>query len=51
MNTPSTLGGNWQWRLPAEGWGAELAEKLHREMETYQRLKKPASRVKKRTSL
>jgi len=38
MNTPSTLGGNWRWRaLPGE-FSPELAARLHREMEIYQRL-------------
>ncbi len=38
MNTPSTLGGNWQWRaLPGFG-SPELAARLHRQMELYERL-------------
>jgi 4-alpha-glucanotransferase len=28
MNTPSTLGGNWQWRLREEMLTEELAEEL-----------------------
>jgi 4-alpha-glucanotransferase len=28
MNTPSTLGGNWTWRLSADDLTPELAEKL-----------------------
>ena len=46
MNTPSTLGDNWQWRaLPGQISDA-LAEKLYRYMEMYGRvregMKKPA---------
>ena len=38
MNTPSTLGGNWQWRaLPGEITG-KLAKKIYRSMEMYGRL-------------
>ena len=28
MNTPSTLGGNWTWRVSADTWTPELAETL-----------------------
>ncbi len=38
MNIPSTLGGNWQWRVLPGACTAELAKKLHRDMEVYQRL-------------
>ncbi len=40
MNTPSTLGGNWQWRMLPQTDTAALAEKLHRDMAVYHRLKK-----------
>ncbi len=38
MNTPSTLGGNWQWRALPGSFSPRLARRLHREMEVYQRL-------------
>jgi 4-alpha-glucanotransferase len=43
MNTPSTLGGNWQWRMLPGAATAELAAKLRRQMELYQRLPAPRS--------
>ena len=39
MNIPSTLGGNnWRWRTAPGTYGEELARRLRREMEIYQRL-------------
>ncbi|MEG1849779.1 MAG: 4-alpha-glucanotransferase, partial [Oscillospiraceae bacterium] len=38
MNTPSTLGANWCWRMPAEAGLPALAEKLRRQMTVYRRL-------------
>ena len=38
MNTPSTLGTNWKWRALPGSYGKELAKRLHREMQVYQRL-------------
>ena len=38
MNTPSTLGGNWQWRCPTGCFTPALARRLRREMKVYQRL-------------
>ncbi len=38
INTPSTLGGNWRWRALPGDCSPELADRLHREMEIYQRL-------------
>lgn len=38
MNTPSTLGENWRWRALPEDCSPELADRLRREMEIYQRL-------------
>lgn len=38
MNTPSTLGGNWQWRALPGAYGEKLAGRLHRQMEVYERL-------------
>jgi 4-alpha-glucanotransferase len=43
MNTPSTLGGNWQWRMLPGAATADLAAKLRRQMELYQRLPAPRS--------
>lgn len=41
MNTPSTLGGNWQWRALPEAMSAGLARRLYRETAAYQRLPRP----------
>lgn len=38
INTPSTLGGNWQWRARPGFASNELAEKLHRKLALYHRL-------------
>lgn len=38
MNTPSTLGGNWQWRLPKDGCTTSLAEKIKNLTKLYGRL-------------
>lgn len=40
MNTPSTLGGNWQWRALPGSFDGKLARRLRREVEVYQRLPK-----------
>ncbi len=37
MNTPSTLGGNWQWRLTSEQLTAELSAELRRLVKLYSR--------------
>lgn len=40
MNIPSTLGGNWRWRmLPGQASG-KLARKIHKQMELYRRIPK-----------
>ena len=41
INTPSTLGGNWQWRALPGFDSPELARRLHRQMELYERLPAP----------
>ncbi len=38
MNTPSTLGGNWEWRIDAGALTNELAAKLKEMVVTYNRL-------------
>lgn len=38
MNTPSTLGTNWRWRMLPGAAGPELAARLRHQMELYQRL-------------
>lgn len=38
INTPSTLGGNWQWRMKKDGFTKELAEKMRDMAELYGRL-------------
>lgn len=37
MNTPATLRGNWRWRCRADALTAELAERLRRMVELYER--------------
>ncbi len=44
MNTPSTLGGNWQWRLTEGALYPALARRLRREMAVYQRLPRSAGK-------
>ena len=46
MNTPSTLGDNWQWRALPGSYGEKLARRLYRETRVYQRL---ARRTRKET--
>ncbi len=38
MNTPSTLGGNWQWRVTKEMLADELAERIYELTRIYDRL-------------
>ena len=38
LNTPSTLGSNWQWRTLPGTFHEELSRQLRREMEIYQRM-------------
>ena len=45
MNVPSTVGSNWRWRMAADALNPALAEKLHRQMELYQRLPKAAGKA------
>lgn len=40
MNTPSTLGGNWQWRLPANACTSSLADKILKLTKMYGRTNK-----------
>jgi len=40
MNTPSTVGGNWKWRMLPGAASEKLAQRLRREMDLYQRLGK-----------
>ena len=40
MNTPSTLGNNWQWRTLPGTFDEKLSRRLYREMRVYQRLPK-----------
>ena len=42
MNTPSTLGGNWEWRAKADEIDNKLAKRLYKYMEMYGRLRKSA---------
>lgn len=41
MNTPSTLGNNWRWRMLPGAATPALARKLRRQMVLYQRLPNP----------
>ena len=38
MNTPSTLGCNWKWRMEADALSSKLAKKLRENMEMYGRM-------------
>lgn len=38
MNTPSTLGGNWQWRMSKDNFNDRLANRIRRMTEIYGRL-------------
>ena len=38
MNTPSVLGGNWEFRIPVGTFDDDLADRLHKYMKMYQRL-------------
>ena len=40
MNTPSTLGGNWEWRMTSDQITPELAERLYSYVEMYGRVRK-----------
>ncbi len=40
INIPSTLGGNWQWRMEPGAAGEKLAKKVRSQMRVYQRLPK-----------
>ena len=40
MNTPSTLGGNWEWRATADQMDVKYAKKVYKYMEMYGRLNK-----------
>ncbi len=42
INTPSTLGANWQWRAQPGAFDQKLARRLRREMQIYQRLPEAA---------
>ena len=44
FNIPSTLGGNWVWRCLPGACSVQLAQRLRREMELYQRLPAAAGR-------
>ena len=48
MNTPSTLGGNWCWRARAGFDSADLAQRLHRQLELYRRLPARGGSAKER---
>ncbi len=43
INTPSTLGGNWQWRALPNFASPALAARIHRQMQLYGRLPVPPS--------
>ena len=38
INTPSTIGGNWRWRARPGFASADLASRIHRQLELYYRL-------------
>lgn len=45
MNTPSTLGGNWMWRMRPDALDDALAEKIRGQVELYGRLAKKPEEV------
>lgn len=48
MNTPSTLGDNWKWRMRSDALTEELAEKLYRYMQMYGRINPELLKRKKK---
>ena len=40
MNTPSTLGGNWEWRATADQIDNKLTKRLYKYMQMYGRVRK-----------
>ena len=50
MNVPSTVGGNWSWRVRKEGINPEVARMLREITETYKRYRpyQPPKRPKPR---
>lgn len=42
MNTPSTTGDNWKWRMRSDAYDKKLAEKIYSYMVNYARLRKQA---------
>ncbi len=38
MNTPSTLGGNWRWRMSQNALTEDLARRIHHQTEVFRRL-------------
>lgn len=51
MNTPSTLGGNWEWRVSADYAVGGLAKKLRDLSKTYNRLEENKKMEKKKSSI
>lgn len=48
INTPSTLGGNWEWRMETDVCTQELAEEMLNLAQVYGRIQKKADKKKKR---
>lgn len=48
INTPSTLGGNWEWRVAADACTPELAAEMQELARTYGRISRKSSRNKKK---
>ncbi len=46
MNTPSTLGCNWMWRMKAGAIDSKLTKKIHKQVELYGRLPKETEESK-----
>ena len=44
MNTPSTLGGNWSWRMKPDAIDTKLVKKIRKQTELYGRLSKDRQR-------
>ena len=49
MNTPSVLGGNWQFRTKAEDFSPKLAKKIYKLNRMYNRLLCPESKSAEKT--
>jgi 4-alpha-glucanotransferase len=47
INTPSTLGGNWEWRMDKDACTKELSDHMHQLAHIYGRIPKTVSRKRR----